>query len=192
MRQYRELSWCREDACSPRPAAWRLWWPQHGQAPRRKRAHGLHRSSSPFGRRPSDAVVVGENNAGVINQIGVLPFITGKLQDEERRRWTFSEYCKDRFRPQLTNLPRLSATNTTTCSEISNGIFRSPAQFASSLFHSTFYSPERECGTMDGMEIGGTAVTGRHLHALANNTHIVVREPRHSPRRALARMPTYA
>jgi hypothetical protein len=42
------------------------------------------------------------------------------------------------------------------------------------------------------MEIGGTAVTGRHLHALANNTHIVVREMRRLLRRALARMPTYA
>jgi hypothetical protein len=48
-----------------------------------------------------------EKAAGVINLVGVHPFISGKVRDPERRRWAYGAYCNDRFPAEVANLPDL-------------------------------------------------------------------------------------
>jgi hypothetical protein len=48
-----------------------------------------------------------EKAIGVINTVGVHPFISGKVLDPERRRWAYGAYCSDRYKGEVTNLPGL-------------------------------------------------------------------------------------
>jgi hypothetical protein len=48
-----------------------------------------------------------ETTAGVINSVGVHPFISGKVLDPERRYWTYGAYCNDRYARQVAGLPDL-------------------------------------------------------------------------------------
>lgn len=48
-----------------------------------------------------------EKAAGVISAVGIHPFIFGKLEDPELRRWAYGAYCNDRHREIVRNLPRL-------------------------------------------------------------------------------------
>jgi hypothetical protein len=48
-----------------------------------------------------------EKASGIINVVGVEPFISGKVRDQERRLWAYHSYCNDRYRNELRNLPRL-------------------------------------------------------------------------------------
>jgi hypothetical protein len=48
-----------------------------------------------------------ETAAGVINSVGVHPFISGKVLDPERRYWTCGAYCNDRYARQVAELPDL-------------------------------------------------------------------------------------
>ena len=50
-----------------------------------------------------------ETAAGVINSIGIHPFISGKLQDPAYRNWGYSAYCCDRYADEVGNLPPLFA-----------------------------------------------------------------------------------
>lgn len=50
-----------------------------------------------------------ETAAGVIDLIGVHPFISNKVQDPERRHWSYSAYCNDRYIDEIRNLPPLFA-----------------------------------------------------------------------------------
>lgn len=50
-----------------------------------------------------------ESAAGVINLIGVHPFISGKAEDPERRRWSYGAYYNDRYTDEVRNLPPLFA-----------------------------------------------------------------------------------
>ena len=50
-----------------------------------------------------------ETASGIINQVGIQAFMDGKLRDPERRRWAYSAYYNDRYRPEIANLPQLFA-----------------------------------------------------------------------------------
>lgn len=45
-----------------------------------------------------------EKAAGVINAVGIGPFISGKVRDQEFRRWGFAAYCNDRFPNEVATL----------------------------------------------------------------------------------------
>jgi hypothetical protein len=45
-----------------------------------------------------------EKAAGVINAVGVQPFISGKVLGPEFRRWGFSAYCNERYSNEVANL----------------------------------------------------------------------------------------
>jgi hypothetical protein len=42
--------------------------------------------------------------AGVINTVGIHPFISGKVLDREFRRWGYLAYCNDQYPTEVTNL----------------------------------------------------------------------------------------
>ena len=42
-----------------------------------------------------------EKASGVINAVGIHPFVSGKVNDPERRRWAYGAYCNDRYRDQV-------------------------------------------------------------------------------------------
>ncbi|MGM5022146.1 hypothetical protein [Tardiphaga sp. 367_B4_N1_1] len=48
-----------------------------------------------------------EKAAGVINTVGIHPFISGKVLDPEFRRWGFAAYCNERYPNEVAALPRL-------------------------------------------------------------------------------------
>jgi hypothetical protein len=45
-----------------------------------------------------------EKAAGVINAVGIHPFISGKVLDPEFRRWGFGAYCNERYPNDVANL----------------------------------------------------------------------------------------
>jgi hypothetical protein len=53
------------------------------------------------------SVVELEKAAGIINIIGVHPFLSGKVLHPEFRRWGFGAYCNDQYANELANLPPL-------------------------------------------------------------------------------------
>jgi hypothetical protein len=48
-----------------------------------------------------------EKAAGIINAVGVHPFISGKVLDPELRRWGFGAYCNERYPDDVANLQHL-------------------------------------------------------------------------------------
>jgi hypothetical protein len=48
-----------------------------------------------------------EKAAGVINAVGIHPFISGKVLDADFRRWGYTAYCNERYADEVTNLPPL-------------------------------------------------------------------------------------
>lgn len=48
-----------------------------------------------------------EKAAGVINAVGVHPFVSGKVLDPELRRWGFGAYCNERYPNDVANLHHL-------------------------------------------------------------------------------------
>jgi hypothetical protein len=48
-----------------------------------------------------------ETAIGVINSVGVHPFISGKVLDRERRFWTYGSYYNDRYAEEVGSLPDL-------------------------------------------------------------------------------------
>jgi hypothetical protein len=50
-----------------------------------------------------------ETAAGVINLTGVHPFVSEKVEDPERRRWSYGAYYNDRYTDEVRNLPPLFA-----------------------------------------------------------------------------------
>jgi hypothetical protein len=48
-----------------------------------------------------------EKVTGVINTVGVHPFVTGKVLDGKFRYWTYNAYCNDRYADEVINLPPL-------------------------------------------------------------------------------------
>lgn len=48
-----------------------------------------------------------ETAAGVINMVGIHPFISGKINDPQRRRWSYGAYCRDRYADQVQHLQPL-------------------------------------------------------------------------------------
>ena len=50
-----------------------------------------------------------ETAAGVINLIGIHPFISNKVRDRERRYWSYSAYCNHRHADDVRNLAPLFA-----------------------------------------------------------------------------------
>jgi hypothetical protein len=47
-----------------------------------------------------------EKASGIINVVGLAPFISGKVNGE-RRRWAYGAYCNDRYPNEVAGLPRL-------------------------------------------------------------------------------------
>lgn len=45
--------------------------------------------------------------SGVINEVGIAPFMEGKVRDPERRRWAYHSYCFSQYPDQARGLPRL-------------------------------------------------------------------------------------
>ncbi|MGA2842991.1 MAG: hypothetical protein ABSG18_23115 [Steroidobacteraceae bacterium] len=48
-----------------------------------------------------------ETATGVINTIGIHPFISGKVLDPQRRHWSYGPYGNDRYPNEVRNLPPL-------------------------------------------------------------------------------------
>jgi hypothetical protein len=48
-----------------------------------------------------------ETATGVINTIGIHPFISGKVLDPQRRHWSYGPYGNDRYSNEVRNLPPL-------------------------------------------------------------------------------------
>lgn len=48
-----------------------------------------------------------EKASGVINAVGIHPFISGKVHDPERRRWAYDAYCNDRYSAVVEGLSHL-------------------------------------------------------------------------------------
>jgi hypothetical protein len=48
-----------------------------------------------------------DKSVGVINGVGIESFMSGKLTDQERRRWAFGAYCSDGYRDQLRQMDHL-------------------------------------------------------------------------------------
>ena len=48
-----------------------------------------------------------ETATGVINSVGMRPFISGKVLDPERRFWAYGAYYNDRFAEEVVSLPGL-------------------------------------------------------------------------------------
>ena len=48
-----------------------------------------------------------ETAAGVINSVGVHPFISGKVRDPQRRLWAYGAYYNDRYAKEVGGLPNL-------------------------------------------------------------------------------------
>jgi hypothetical protein len=48
-----------------------------------------------------------ETAVGVMNTIGIYPFISGKVADPERRHWNYGAYCNDRYTEEVRDLPAL-------------------------------------------------------------------------------------
>ncbi len=48
-----------------------------------------------------------ETIAGVINTVGIHPFISGKIGDPELRRWAYGAYCNHSYKSVVAELPLL-------------------------------------------------------------------------------------
>jgi hypothetical protein len=48
-----------------------------------------------------------ETAAGIINSVGIHPFISGKANNPKYHHWSYSAYCNDRYSDEVRNLPLL-------------------------------------------------------------------------------------
>jgi hypothetical protein len=48
-----------------------------------------------------------EKAAGVINSVGIHPFMSGKLRDPEFPRWSFGPYADNRYANEVAGLDHL-------------------------------------------------------------------------------------
>jgi hypothetical protein len=66
-----------------------------------------------------------EKASGVINAVGIHPFVSGKVNDPERRRWAYGAYCNDHFGDRVAAQPQFFHEEN---DAMFAGLARNPAQ----------------------------------------------------------------